>query len=288
MVQDEDEEDEEEETQCKRRKYQNILMLSEWMVDIPSDLTSNWYLFICPIAKRCSVIASHGKTQVFARNGYKFMYEFQSSLPGGSKLSASSSNHCALDCLYESKSKTFYILDPIVWNGASFYGTDTQFRDYWLASRITDELSESLNKVNNYNRYRMKILPRVKCNFEYLSRVINNMKEETSSCTCRCERKKKNLMMMQVCDKEENKYLVNEMQEKNFQEGTSLNETKDEKEVEQEEERSLCGNCSVDGLLFVHCMTLYTPGVNPLANWLKPDMCEQLLTKVSSNVTIEQ
>lgn len=253
MVLSEDEE-EKETIQRKRRKYQNILMLSEWMVDVPNDLTSNWFVSICPIAKRCSVIASQGKTRVFARNGYEFMQAFQSALPSGNKLNSSSS-HCALDCLYEGRSKTFYILDPLIWNGVSFYGTDTPFRDYWLTSRITEELSH-LCQVNNYNRYSMKILPRIKCNVEYLVQVINQVQERTSSCT-QCGRKEENPMQ----DQEENK-------------SSPKKNTKNQK-------RTTC-NCSIDGLLFVHEMALYAPGVNPLANWIKPHMCEQLLTQLTA------
>lgn len=260
MVLSEDEE-EKEEKPCKRRKYQNILMLSEWMVDVPSDLTSNWFVSICPIAKRCSVIASRGKTRVFARNGYEFMYEFQSALPGGNRKLSSSSN-CALDCLYESRSKTFYILDPLVWNGASFYGTDTSFRDYWLTSRITEELSH-LCQVNEYNRYCMKVLPRIKCTVEYLAEVINQLQEETSSCA-QCRRK----------EEERQRAMQMEMQDDG--------EEKMQKEKIKKQGRTLC-KCSVDGLLFVHMMTLYSPGVNPLANWVKPQMCHQLLAQITAS-----
>lgn len=39
----------------------------------------------------------------------------------------------------------------------------------------------------------------------------------------------------------------------------------------------------VDGLLFYHKKSLYTPGVTPLVNWLKPDMVSDVL-----NITIKR
>lgn len=33
-------------------------MLSEWLVEVPSDLASQWLLVLCPVGKRCLVVAS--------------------------------------------------------------------------------------------------------------------------------------------------------------------------------------------------------------------------------------
>jgi hypothetical protein len=32
-------------------------MLSEWLEDRPSDLESNWFMVVCPVGKRCLVVA---------------------------------------------------------------------------------------------------------------------------------------------------------------------------------------------------------------------------------------
>lgn len=252
MVLDGEEEDESE-TATNKRRYRNILMLSEWLVEIPEDFTSSWYVSICPIARRCSVIASNGKTRVFARNGYEFMSAFQSALPGGNFSSQSSSFNCALDCLYDSKNKTFHILDPLLWNGASFYGTDTPFRDFWMASRFTEELTQ-LDQVSSHNKYRMKVLPRIKCSVEYLSGLMNEIEEETRSCSqCGCN--------------EENQMQLDH------------NVSPIRKQTRRRS-KHFC-TCSIDGLLFFHSQALYTPGVNPLTNWLKPNMLKQLLENLT-------
>ena len=37
------------------------LMLSEWLVDVPEDLESQWIVMPCPVGKRCLVVASRVK-----------------------------------------------------------------------------------------------------------------------------------------------------------------------------------------------------------------------------------
>ena len=32
-------------------------MLSEWLEDRPSDFESNWFMVVCPVGKRCLVVA---------------------------------------------------------------------------------------------------------------------------------------------------------------------------------------------------------------------------------------
>lgn len=33
-------------------------MLSEWLVDVPSDLGSEWLMVVCPVGKRSLIVAS--------------------------------------------------------------------------------------------------------------------------------------------------------------------------------------------------------------------------------------
>lgn len=34
------------------------MMLSEWLVDVPADLSSDWLMVVCPVGKRSLVVAS--------------------------------------------------------------------------------------------------------------------------------------------------------------------------------------------------------------------------------------
>lgn len=40
------------------RTYQNQIMLSEWLVEVPDDFENNWLALPCPPGKRCLVVAS--------------------------------------------------------------------------------------------------------------------------------------------------------------------------------------------------------------------------------------
>lgn len=43
----------------RRNRYADELMLSEWLVDIPETLSSDWICVPCPVGKRALVVASN-------------------------------------------------------------------------------------------------------------------------------------------------------------------------------------------------------------------------------------
>ena len=60
-------------------------MLSEWLEQIDNeDLEKNWIMCLCPIGKRCLVVASEGSTSVYNKGG-KLIARHSSKLPGGSR-----------------------------------------------------------------------------------------------------------------------------------------------------------------------------------------------------------
>ncbi len=44
------------------RAYQDQIMLSEWLDEVPVDFETNWLIMPCPVGKRCLVVASRVKT----------------------------------------------------------------------------------------------------------------------------------------------------------------------------------------------------------------------------------
>ena len=124
-----------------RKLISKQLMLSEWLVDVPSDFFTDWFMVLCPRGKRTLVVAAKGKTSVYSRTGY-FMFEFQSLLPGGSHSNRrSSKGGSALDAIYVEEEHTFYVLDLISLNGYSFLDCEAEFRFFWLKSRFAEEYS---------------------------------------------------------------------------------------------------------------------------------------------------
>lgn len=44
------------------------LMLSEWLVDVPENFSTNWFMIPCPEGKRCLVVAERVKKITFIKN----------------------------------------------------------------------------------------------------------------------------------------------------------------------------------------------------------------------------
>merc|ERR1719234_360065 len=83
-----------------RKTYKNQLMLSEWLVEVPEDLETNWLLLLCPEGRRNFVVAENGSTKVYSKSG-KQVKSFPSNLPGGIRNQGRRSNkYTILDCIY--------------------------------------------------------------------------------------------------------------------------------------------------------------------------------------------
>ncbi|KAG0192480.1 hypothetical protein DFQ28_008979 [Apophysomyces sp. BC1034] len=135
----------------KAMKYANQLMYAETMEDIPQDLMTSWSMLICPVGKRCLVTSGNGQTLARKRNG-RVMKCFQSVLPGGSRSSRSRDTYCVLDCVYDAKHWTFYVLDIMCWKGYSIYDCETDFRHFWLQTRLDATEMDVATSDNRYYR----------------------------------------------------------------------------------------------------------------------------------------
>ncbi|KAM6937084.1 snurportin-1 [Xenentodon cancila] len=205
---------EEEGMEIERRKlpkhYANQLMLSEWLVDVPADLESDWLMVVCPVGKRSLIVASKGSTAAYTKSGY-CVNRFPSLLPGGNRHnSAMGKDYTILDCIYSEVNRTFYILDVMCWRGHPVYDCPTEFRFYWLQSKVqeTDGLSETAKR----NPFRFVGLQNTDCTTGSIHKALGA--------------------------------------EYSF---------------------------AVDGLLFYHKQTHYTPGSTPLVGWLRPYMVTDIL-----------
>ncbi|XP_065147525.1 snurportin-1 [Paramisgurnus dabryanus] len=192
------------------RHYANQLMLSEWMVDVPADLSSDWLMVVCPVGKRSLVVASKGSTSSYTKSGY-CVNRFPSLVPGGNRHnSALGKDYTILDCIYSEIDRTYYILDVMCWRGHPVYDCSTEFRFYWLQSKV--EEAEDLSEIFKINPFRFVSLNSITCSTESIQKALAH--------------------------------------EYNF---------------------------TVDGLLFYHKETHYTPGSTPLVGWLRPYMVADIL-----------
>ncbi|XP_033211824.1 snurportin-1 [Belonocnema kinseyi] len=148
-----------------RRYYDNYLMLSEWMLEVPQDLTENWLVVPCPKGRRTLLVARKGKTKAYARRG-KRLATFSSALPGGSNGEYKSS--CSIiDCIWVAEEKTYYVLDVLAWASQPFVNCDAEFRFFWLKSKLDQKEFQEKNLQSN--NFPILALPRVPCNSDLCS-----------------------------------------------------------------------------------------------------------------------
>ncbi|NWI69213.1 SPN1 protein, partial [Todus mexicanus] len=181
----EGEEEEEMEVDAGKKlpkRYANQLMLSEWLVDVPSDLEQEWVVVVCPAASEACLDPS-----VFVCAVY-----------------------CILDCIYNELNQTYYILDVMCWRGHPVYDCQTDFRFFWLLSKIQEE--EGLGEKSRINPFKFVGLQNFPCSSDSLRKVL-----------------------------------------------------------------AMDFPFEVDGLLFYHKQTHYTPGSTPLVGWLRPYMVPEIL-----------
>nr|XP_038937595.1 snurportin-1 isoform X5 [Rattus norvegicus] len=185
-------------------------MLSEWLIDVPSDLGQEWIVVVCPVGKRALIVASRGSTSAYTKSGY-CVNRFSSLLPGGNRRnSTTAKDYTILDCIYSEVNQTYYVLDVMCWRGHPFYDCQTDFRFYWMNSKLPEE--EGLGEKTKINPFKFVGLKNFPCTPESLCKVL-----------------------------------------------------------------SMDFPFEVDGLLFYHKQTHYSPGSTPLVGWLRPYMVSDIL-----------
>ncbi|XP_015042467.1 snurportin-1 [Drosophila pseudoobscura] len=110
------------------------LQLSEWLRNKPDNLVE-WLLVPCPVGKRCMVIATNGKTKVYNKAGKQFM-TLRTLLPGDNHVQKC---RTVLDCVYDEKTQTFYVLDALSFGQQSLQNCEASFRFYWLRARFEED-----------------------------------------------------------------------------------------------------------------------------------------------------
>ncbi|KFO82040.1 Snurportin-1, partial [Cuculus canorus] len=157
-----------------------------------------------------SLVSTQGTTAAYTKSGY-CVNRFPSLLPGGNRHnSVSEKVYSILDCIYNEVKQTYYILDVMCWRGHPVYDCQTDFRFFWLFSKIQEE--EGLGEKSRINPFKFVGLQNFPCTSESLCKVL-----------------------------------------------------------------AMDFPFEVDGLLFYHKQTHYTPGSTPLVGWLRPYMVPEIL-----------
>ncbi|GLU18529.1 hypothetical protein SLE2022_348250 [Rubroshorea leprosula] len=146
-----------------RKWFARQLMVPEWMIDVPNSLSQDWYVFARPAGKRCFVVSSNGTTVSRQRNG-SILHHFPSALPAGARTrnaSGTGQSYCILDCIFHEADQTYYVIDMVCWNGYSLYDCTSEFRFYWLNSKL--EESGACSPPSHYHRFRFCPIPVYPC-----------------------------------------------------------------------------------------------------------------------------
>lgn len=145
------------------RWFARQLMLPEWMIDVPPNLDRDWYVFPRPAGQRCFVVSSNGTTVSRLRNG-SILHHFPSSLPCGARrkdVSGPSHAYCILDCIFHEPDQTYYVIDMLCWRGYSLYDCNSEFRFFWLNSKLGE--TGAGNPPSAYHKYRFTVVPIYDC-----------------------------------------------------------------------------------------------------------------------------
>lgn len=153
--------------------WRNQLMLSEWLVDRPEDFERDWLMLVCPIGRRSLVVASRKTTSAYSRSG-QCLNNFPSLLPGGSRNThRTAEDFCILDCIHHSSTRTYYVLDIMCWRGHPVYECDTDFRMFWLRTKLAEE-GDRLSSHSRINPLRFLPLDSFPCSSTSIAAVLSS------------------------------------------------------------------------------------------------------------------
>jgi snurportin-1 len=138
----------------------------------------DWLLIWCPpqcCRKRCLVVASNGNTVAYDRHGWR-VDRFQSQLPGGSR-GWLSGEYTILDCLRnedgtgeEPGALIYRVVDIMCWRGHPVYDCDTEFRQYWLHTKLNElfDSPEQQRLIGGRHERLFFTLSAIKCSLQAL------------------------------------------------------------------------------------------------------------------------
>nr|CAB3266451.1 snurportin-1-like [Phallusia mammillata] len=150
------------------KRYKDQLMLSEWLVEVPSDFEQEWVMRICPLGRRNLVVASRNRTCAYSKSGY-CVNTFASALPGGSY--DTNSGYTVLDCVFNEIDKTFYVLDVMCWNNHPMYDSETEFRLFWLHGKLSE--TPELAELTPNNSFKFVVVQNYPCHKEFISSALS-------------------------------------------------------------------------------------------------------------------
>ena len=140
-----------------RAFWASQFMIPEWMVDVPSDIGTNWYVMARPEGQRCLVVISHGTVLVRNRSGAT-IDTFPSSHMHWAGDHQVPHKEYILDCIHQSS--VFYVTDVLCWGGHDLLDCTAEFRMYWKDCHVAAAVSGNAKE----GKYSFRLLEHYEAN----------------------------------------------------------------------------------------------------------------------------
>ncbi|EAR85666.1 mRNA capping enzyme (macronuclear) [Tetrahymena thermophila SB210] len=142
-----------------RKEIQSLMVQPQYMIEIPDDIGPNYFVMPRPTGKRCLVITQNQFTTSRDKNGI-LIHNFQSILPGGSKLGEKSKFYSILDCIFNEEQQTYYIMDVIIYKDLNMAENSTDMRFFWIQQKFSQN---EFQDISDCNQFKFKIVPKQIC-----------------------------------------------------------------------------------------------------------------------------
>ncbi|CAI4232657.1 unnamed protein product [Auanema sp. JU1783] len=160
---DEEQEDQTETNRYGDKRYAYRLMLSEWLVDIPDSLSTEWLMIPVPNGKRVLIICVKNVTYLYNKKG-RLLTQFRSALPCRGGLTV-------IDGIWDDKN--IYCLDLLSWDGQVFTDSPFDLRRFWINSKLQENPSLTKGKKHNFLE-----LPQCSCAKQNMEEMVKDVEEK--------------------------------------------------------------------------------------------------------------
>lgn len=127
--------------------WKNLHMSGEAFEILPGDwFSGEWWAMPTPVGKRVIIVASQGTTVARTRSG-KIWKCFPSGLPGGARRNGSGT--VVLDVVWEESTRSFYVLDGLLWNSMMLMDMPTDVRWSLVTSKLTEDVPQVMSQSSS-------------------------------------------------------------------------------------------------------------------------------------------
>lgn len=130
-------------SEATRAFWASQFMIPEWMVDVPLDIGTHWFVMARPEGQRCLVVLSQGRVTIRNKSG-AVVETLDADKVGWARMMPQ--RESILDCILQKK--ILYVVDVLCWGGHELFDCTAEFRMYWKLSTMAQVLQNAQPDVN--------------------------------------------------------------------------------------------------------------------------------------------